>query len=147
MTMKNSPWRPTLCAATLALAGALPMAAQAGEEMRVVRDPETGQLRAPNAAEARALDRAAARLRGATTSSTAEPAAPQVRVLPSGALSADLDESTLMYSVARTNEDGSLDRFCVQGADKAQAVLKAPKSFAKPITAQKTARGEAYELK
>jgi hypothetical protein len=139
--------------AVLALAAALPLVAQAGPDSRVVRDAETGQLRAPNAAEARALDGARTQtLRGAATRSatlaTAD-AAPQERVLDNGAVAMDLDESSLLYAVVRRNPDGTLSRMEVQGkATAQQLVTKAPKSFAKPIAPAKTTTKEGgYELK
>ena len=89
----------TLAATALAVSAALPVAAQT-----VARDAETGQLRAPNAEEAQAL-RAAPERRALRSL-----AAPTQRKLAHGAVSAELDESTLMYSVARRNGDGSVSR-------------------------------------
>lgn len=135
-----SPWRPALAA--LALASAAPMAAQAAPQSVVVRDAETGQLRAPNAEEAKALN--ASRSKASRSSLAA--AAPEPRTLANGAVAMDLDESTLIYSVARRNADGSISRFDVQGKDVAEKAVKSPKNFAKPMTA-KTTREAGYELK
>jgi len=49
-------------AVATALALAAPAAGQAAEAMRVVRDPQTGELRGPTAAEAAAFEKAAAQL-------------------------------------------------------------------------------------
>lgn len=130
----------TLAATALAVSAALPVAAQT-----VVRDAESGQLRAPNAEEAQAL-RGAAPERRALRSL----AAPSQRKLAHGAVSAELDESTLMYSVARRNADGSVSRACVQGEEHAQQALNKPANFAKPMvpgTSARTARGAIYEDK
>lgn len=135
-----SPWRPALAA--LALASAAPLAAQAAPNSVVVRDAETGQLRAPNAEEAKALN--ASRAKAARSSAAA--AAPEARTLPNGAVAMDLDDSTLVYAVARRNADGTISRFDVQGKDAAVKAAKAPKNFAKPMTA-KTTREAGYELK
>ena len=134
------PWRPALAA--LALASAAPLAAQAAPQSVVVRDAETGQLRAPNAEEAKALNAA----RGKAARSSLAAASPEPRTLANGAVSMELDESTLVYSVVRRNADGTLSRFDVQGKDAAEKAAKAPKNFAKPMTA-KTTREAGYELK
>jgi hypothetical protein len=140
-----------LAATALAVCATLPVAAQAAEKGVVVRDAETGQLRAPTAEEARALqgtrsnERASAR---ALRSSNATAAAEQVTA--TGAIAAELDESTHMYSVARRNADGSVSRECVKGHDKALASLAKPGNFAKPVAAKsaaRTARGAVYEDK
>lgn len=131
----------TLAATALAVAAALPAAAQT-----VVRDAETGQLRAPNAEEARALQGNNNQRRALRSTL----AAPQQRTLASGAVMAELDESTHMYSVARRLPDGSVSRECVQGEDTALHALHKPANFAKPPAASKlarTARGAIYEDK
>lgn len=130
----------TLAATALAVSAALPVAAQT-----VVRDAETGQLRAPNAAEAQALRGSSERRALRSTL-----AAPSQRALAHGAVSVELDESTLMYSVARRNADGSVSRACVQGEESALQAMKKPANFAKPLvasTAARTARGAVYEDK
>ena len=135
-----SPWRPALAA--LALAAAAPLAAQAAPKSVVVRDAETGQLRAPTAEEAKSLGAA----RGKSARSALAVAAPEPRTLANGAVAMDLDESTMVYSVARRNADGTISRFDVQGKDAAEKAAKSPKNFAKPMTA-KTTREAGYELK
>ena len=45
----------------------------------------------------------------------------------------ELDATTLMYSVARINADGKVEKVCVSGADDAQKALTAP-SFAKRMS-------------
>lgn len=134
-------WRPAMAAAAVAVAAGAPMAASAAEQAQVVRDAETGQLRAPTAEEAAAL-RAAAGKSASTTS------APREIRHKNGAVEMVLDNSTLMYSVARRHADGSISQACVQGEDKAVAATRVPASFAKPLrptATARTARGAVYE--
>ena len=131
----HSPLRLALCVAAVALAGA----AQADEGVRVVRDPETGKLRAPTADEARDLD--AREPRGAAL----RRAAPRARVLNNGTIALEVGEDHMMSSVARVNADGSLDRYCVP-AGKAQAVLNAPQQPTRHVH-KATAQGTVYEDK
>ena len=134
-----SPWRPALAA--LALATAAPLAAQAAPQSVVVRDAETGQLRAPTADEAKLLN--ASRIKSARSTTAA---APVPRTLANGAVALELDESTMVYAVARRNADGTISRFDVHGKDAAEKAVKAPKNFAKPMTAN-TTREAGHELK
>jgi len=143
MSLKiRSRLRPALALAGLVLIGAAPIV-NAAEGMTVVRDPETGQLRAPTAEEAQAL--------GAVGGSPLKSSSLAVEAvqspLPGGGVSMQLDESTMMYSVARRNGDGSVDRYCVDGHDKAEKVMNAPQNFARPIRKTVTARGAQYETK
>ena len=80
-----SPWRPALAA--LALATAAPLAAQAAPQSVVVRDAETGQLRAPTADEAKVLNASRSKSARSTTA-----AAPVPRTLANGAVAMELDE-------------------------------------------------------
>lgn len=94
---------------------------QAGSQqgMVVVRDADTGALRAPTPAEARALHpRASASVAGA-----AEPA-PKMVVGPGGRRSVQLGERHMVYSVVTRDADGKLTEQCVQGAHKAAETLK-----------------------
>ena len=135
-----SPWRPALAA--LALAAAAPLAAQAAPQSIVVRDAETGQLRAPTAEEAKALGAA----RGKSARSALAVAAPEARTLANGAVAMDLDDSTMVFAVARRNADGTISRFDVHGKAAAERAVKAPSNFAKPMMA-KTTREAGHELK
>ena len=99
---------------------AAPVAAMAAgpdqEGMTVVRDPQTGKLRAPSAAELRAMRKI-----------VAQPADRPVQVPPpvkstqraDGSRAIDLGERGLVYSVMTRNGDGSLSGHCVKGADAA----------------------------
>ena len=116
-------------AAALALAFTMstPTTTSAAEAMRVVRDPATGELRAPNAAEAAAFEKAEAQLRAAKESKGAAraPAPAEIRH-PDGSVEKQLGDDTHMYSVATTAADGSLTLDCVP-AKEAQKRLKASK--------------------
>jgi len=118
----------------LALAFSLtaPVAAFAADAMRVVRDPATGELRSPNAAEVAAFDRAEAQLRAR---SGKKPQPPVEIVYPNGTIEMKMGDDTHMVSAIRASEDGTLAMTCLP-AKQAQDFVKAgvrsavPKSFA-----------------
>lgn len=118
---------PAALACALALTLAAPLAASAAEAMRVVRDPATGELRSPTAAEAAAFAKAEAQLR----LNSGRPPVKSVEIKhPDGSVEMKLGDDTMMYSVVRANEDGSLATACLPEA-QAQAFLKSAKpSFA-----------------
>lgn len=111
-----------------ALLVGLTMAASAAQAMTVVRDRETGELRAPNATELAALKAAEAQ--------PAKSRAQAVRNTPTeirhtnGAVEMTLDDSTTMYSVATRNTDGTVSLQCLPAAE-AKKVVKGSKSAAK----------------
>lgn len=135
-----------LVAAMFAAAAMLPLAASAGEGATVVRDAETGQLRAPTAAENAALrgKPAAAALRSAAPAA----AEPMQRKMASGAVMAEVPESLMQFTVVTRQADGTLTRACVQGAEVAAQMATKPQ-FAKPLSMStaRTARGMAYEVR
>jgi hypothetical protein len=94
-----------------ALAAALPGATALAEGMRVVRDAQTGQLRAPNNEELRAMlaaekaERAARRARGEDSGMPEETV---VRIHADGMKSALLGEDQLVQVVAERDADGKL---------------------------------------
>jgi len=128
-------------AALFAVAG---LAQAAGQT--VAKDPETGALRAPTAAEAQALQ-------GKSASGRQSAAASQPRGLLTGKVNPapvyhrdgtveqELDESSQSFSVAVRNADGGIDTACVTGAEAAQAIVKGKKSISK------TAKVHAHEHK
>lgn len=93
----------------------LASSARAQEGMTVVRDPVTGQLRAPTAAELRDL-------RGKAAPQLA-PARPQSALRPDGTRKLELGERGMVYAVVERGADGKLKRLCVNGGDAAQEVL------------------------
>lgn len=122
--------------ATAAIAAAPPtQAADVG--MRVIRDPNTGQLRGPTGEEVKAMEEAEARGRA---SSRAQPAAPpMLRRHANGAVGYYVGETFMTYSVAKRNGDGTTSVVCVPGAEAADKVLNAPQSA--------TAKGDGHAHK
>jgi hypothetical protein len=133
-----------LAVAAVAAVIGLPAVSLAAEGAVVVRDAETGQLRAPTAAESAALRKSRP---GAAVAAAAK-AAPVQRKLAHGAVMAVLPEEMMQFSVVSLAADGSLVRSCVQGADQAEKVATQPQ-FAKPLSMStaRTARGMAYEVR
>jgi hypothetical protein len=97
--------------------------AERGQEgMVVVKDKQTGKMRAPTPEELRALRAktpAAAGLTGA-------PAAPKTLTRRDGARGVRLGEKTLVYDVVTRGEDGKLSEQCVQGEDAARDSVQHP---------------------
>lgn len=109
-----------LAALTAATMFTLPHARAAGQDgMVVVRDPQTGALRAPTAAEAAALHRQSALQRQA-------PAQRVESVGPGGSRKVQLGKSALVYSVVTRGADGQLAEQCVNGDAAAHAALSHP---------------------
>jgi hypothetical protein len=112
--------------AALCVLASLSMHAKAQERkegMVVVRDPQTGKMRAPTPEELR-------QLRAKTPPSAAAMAgAPQenkVLTRRDGARGVRLGEKTLVYDVVTRGADGKLSEQCVQGADNAQEAMQHP---------------------
>lgn len=105
----------TLCLCGLLLATFAGASAQDG--MTVVRDPATGKLRAPTAAELR-------HLRSLQPQPQMAPATPQSSVRPDGTRKLDLGERGLVYSVITRSADGKLERECVHATDAVEALEK-----------------------
>jgi len=90
--------------------------AQEQPGMVAVRDAQTGQLRAPTAAESRAL----APKPAASLTTLARPA---VTTHPNGARQVHLGERGLVYSVATRASDGKISDQCVHGAQAAEQAV------------------------
>lgn len=90
--------------------------AQAGSQqgMVVVRDADTGALRAPTPAEAAAL-----RPRASAPATAAAAPAPKMLVGPGGRRSVQLGERHMVYSVVTRDADGKLAGQCLHGAHRA----------------------------
>lgn len=95
----------------------------ATQGLTVVRDAETGRLRAPTPTEMRALQRTG-------PAALAAPAQPAMVTGPDGRRHVELGERGLVYSVIKRGPDGKLDQQCVQGADGAGRALAQPASGA-----------------
>jgi hypothetical protein len=107
-----------LCAAIVL---PLPHAVAAGQDgMVVVRDPQTGQMRAPTAAELKALGPAPMASLHATA-----PLASLVVTRPDGSRLLRLGEKGMVYSVATRGADGKLVERCVKGEHAAGALAQA----------------------
>jgi len=108
-----------LTLALLALCGAAAAAPQApaAQGLTVVRDADTGELRAPTAAELRALRPAS------STTAHQAPAQRQAVTGKHGESSVVLGERKLVYAVVKRGADGKLDHHCVDGAHAAARVL------------------------
>ncbi len=98
------------CAALAAPCSALAdTPAPVQEGLTVVRDPQTGKLRAPTPAEMRALQPPP------RPSPNAAPAGkPKPTLRPDGTRAIHLGERGLVYSVVQRNPDGSLSGHCVR---------------------------------
>jgi hypothetical protein len=131
-------------AAALAVAAAgLATGAQAAEQapgMRVVKDPVTGELRAPNATEAAALEAAGKSMRAvrqAPRGLLTGQVAPGSITYADGTVQQELDESSLAYTVVRRSADGSTQMECVTGTEAADAALKGKQNLNKTAKATK----------
>lgn len=126
----------TVALATLGTLASPPALAAAEAGMRAARDAKTGQVRAPTAEESKTLDAAAAKLRSAKGSARVGMASgkldPQPITHADGTVEQELDASTMSYSVARRNADGTLERVCVQGNEAAAKAMKAPLFAGRP---------------
>ena len=87
--------------------------------MVVVRDADTGQLRAPTPAEAQALHP-----RTNVSAAAAAAPAPKMVVGPSGRRSVQLGEGQMVYSVVTRGADGKLAEQCVHGTHAAEHAVK-----------------------
>ncbi|MGX4643612.1 post-PEP-CTERM-1 domain-containing protein [Massilia sp. SYSU DXS3249] len=94
-----------------------PQAAQQG--MVVVRDAQTGQLRAPTPAEIRALTPPSASVR------MSAPSQPTLITHPGGGRQVRLGERGLVYSVVTRGADGKLAEQCVHGSTAAEQAVHA----------------------
>ena len=124
-------------AMALAMSLSVPMAASAADAMRVVRDPATGELRSPTAAEAAAYQAAEAQLRASKMSSAqlaAKAAGPVEITHPDGAVEMKLDEDSMMFSVVSSNAEGTLNFNCLPTKQARKFVLAAKKPSAAKAT-------------
>jgi hypothetical protein len=93
------------------------------------------QVQSVDAAQARAAMEASmkAAARGQKVGMLTGKRNPQPVQLAGGGVAQELDASTMVYSVARTNADGTIERVCVNGADEAVKAMQAP-AFAKRVS-------------
>ena len=125
LSLKQGSLALLLFAAALA---ASPAAQAADVGMRVVKDPVTGQLRAPTAEEFQAMQEQEAKEKTSRPAAAAA-AAPMVeRRAANGAVGMQLNEDFMTYSVVKRNADGTITTHCVTGAEAATKLLKAPQA-------------------
>ena len=93
------------------------------EGMVVVRDPQTGKMRAPTPEELRAL-RAKAPPSSAALIGT--PRVPQQLSRRDGSRGVRLGEKSLVYDVVTRGADGKLSSQCVQGEAAAREAMEHP---------------------
>jgi hypothetical protein len=130
-----------------AAAACLPFAAQAHDEaahpveankLIVVRDADTGALRAATADEAAAL--ASKPAAGKTAMVGARAVAAQQPLLKghrSGAQGARITDEMASYSVAVRRADGTLDTQCIEGKADAEAALSPAQQLVQPARTDK----------
>jgi hypothetical protein len=109
----------------LAIAGALVLACGAAQAQVVVRDAQTGQLRAPTAAEVQMLEQVRARTgfvanRGILTGTIN----PQPVRQPDGSDFLETTEGDLNYSVVVRSPSGRLVRQCVANPELAARLVR-----------------------
>jgi hypothetical protein len=128
----------------IVLAGLLALGAVASAHaQRVTRDSVTGELRAPTAAEVKAMDSGKRSTRAVGVLSGK--ADPQAVHMPDGTVMQELTTDSLMYSVARKNADGSISQYCVHGEEAAQRLVKGKQARTQMIS--KAGKEVSYELK
>ena len=129
-----------LAAAVLALTALTAAPAFAAPEagMRVARDSKSSPVRAPTAEEAKVLDAATAKMRAAKGNQRVGMASgtldPQQLTHPDGSVELELDETSMVHSVARRNADGSIEMVCVHGSEAAHKAMTAPKFASRPVS-------------
>lgn len=127
--MQISPFSLRTLVAIVAITLAGGALAQDGQT--VFKDPVTGKMRNPTAAEAkelsdlRAADRAAAK---AQRKAAGAPMANVARLQNNGIVAAFVDEESISYSVMTKDSSGELVLQCVTGASSAANALSHPSS-------------------
>lgn len=115
-------------AAALAMPTAMAADRDGGNGMRVVRDPVTGQLRAPTHEEFKKMqedERAAkASAPAARATSAASASAPVQMQRQDGSKGMRVGKAFMSYAVVTRKSDGSLDMDCVTGDESAQKVVQ-----------------------
>jgi hypothetical protein len=119
-------------------AATAPATAPAPQGMVVVRDPQTGQLRAPTATEMQTLTRqgqvqqnqSQAKSQGQTRA-LAAPAKPDAVTRPNGTRRVYRGNKNQVYTVVTRDADGNLVNHCVEGEEAAKAAVDQPAAATK----------------
>lgn len=130
---------------TLILCAAPPGSALAAGQggVVVVRDAQTGQMRAPTPDELRQLR--ASRPQGATPQALPGAAHSVLGTRPNGARGVRLGENSLVYEVVTRGPDGRLSNQCVQGEAAARAALRNPDAASRPGAGQQSREHEEHD--
>lgn len=124
---------PLALALALALAAVMSMSMPAESTAQTIArdgDGEATTMRSPNAAEAKALAPAAVSSERRIGMVTGKVNPPPI-LHSDGTVEQELDASTLSYTVARTNADGSISMVCVTGEQAAHRAMTGKSSRAK----------------
>jgi hypothetical protein len=118
-------------------AATAPATAPAPQGMVVVRDAQTGQLRAPTATEMQTLTRqgqnqsqAKSQAQGQTRA-LAAPAKPDAVTRPNGTRRVYMGNKNQVYTVVTRDADGNLVNHCVEGEEAAKAAVDQPAAATK----------------
>ena len=137
MNKPDHNWSAAAAAAAMVLTMSTPLHAQTA-----ARDSASAPLRAPTAAEAQALAQTAA-AKAPRIGMVTGKVNPEPITHADGTVEQELDASTLSYTVARVNADGSVSMVCVEGEQAAHKAMKA-KGLRAKVSASK---GQVYETK
>ena len=122
--------RTLVAVAALALSAAASAAGQDAQASQTAfKDPVTGKMRNPTAAEAKQLNDLRVAQRANQVAARTAAGAPQanvVRLQKNGIVAAHLDEDSVSYSVVRRNAAGELEVDCVKGATAAVKAMSTP---------------------
>ena len=99
-------------------------AAPAADSMVVVRDAETGQLRAPTADEAAALNAARTPATGRSALKGNSSALLETMSHASGAIGVRVSDEMASYSVVTKRADGKLEAACVESKSVAEQAVQ-----------------------
>jgi len=99
-------------------------AAPAADSMIVVRDAETGQLRAPTADEAAALSAARAPATGRSALKGSSSPLLETMSHASGAIGVRVSDEVASYSVVSKRADGKLEAACVESKSAAEQAVQ-----------------------
>lgn len=127
MQIAAFPIRHVIALAALALSSSAFAAEQDGQT--VFKDPQSGELRNPTAAEAKQLNDLRAAERAAAVNARKVSGAPPANVAAmqsNGVKRAFLDEDSISYSVMTRNAAGELVLHCVTGANAANQAMSTP---------------------
>jgi hypothetical protein len=123
----------TAAATPAATPAPTPASVDGSANLTVVRDAETGLLRAPTADELSAMQLRAAK----SQSPRVAPAVPMQKYHSSGARGARMTDDFMSFAVAVRKADGSVGTQCFETKEAAEAALSTP--LARPQAAAKMA--------